>query len=301
MTNPSRWTQPPCGETGRTAHDPRRGTPPPSRECGRRRLSEVSLAERQSPLDEAPLRVPGQSVQEDIDRLLIDELFVAGAIAVLALAWPTYEWARWLTKAQPSPWLVTILAALAFAYSLLRLASARRRLESLKLGRDGERAVAEELDNLRSTGAIVLHDIVVDRLNIDHVVLSARGIYAIETKTLSKPRGGKVSFDGTTLLVNGRTLDRDPIAQATAAADWIRKTLRKVTTKDYPVRPVLLLPGWYVNPVREHRGAKVWVLTPGAVFKFVQREPAVVSEDDLRFAVFFLARYIKTHPGTDRS
>ncbi len=254
------------------------------------------MAKVRSPLKEPPLRVPGQSVQEEIDRLLIDEMLVAGAITAFAIAWPAYEWFRWFTKTPSSPWLITAVAALAFVYALVRQTSAKRRLDALKLGRDGERAVAEELDKVRSTGAIVFHDIVGDGFNIDHVVISSHGIYAIETKALSKAPGAEVSFDGTTLLVNGRTLDRDPIAQAAAAADWIKTTLRTMTTKDYPVRPVVVLPGWYVNPVSEHHRARVWVLNPKALPAFVVREPAVVSEEDLRLAVFFLARYIKTHP-----
>jgi hypothetical protein len=253
------------------------------------------MAELRSPIKEPPLRVPGQSVQETIDRLLVDEMLVVGAVVVLAIVWPIYEWMTWLTKVPPSPWLVTVMGAVALTYSIRRLSVAKKRLDALKLGRDGERAVAEELDKVRSTGAIVFHDIVGNGFNIDHVVLSTHGIYAIETKALSKVPGARVSFDGTTLLVDGRTLDRDPIVQATAAADWIKTSLRTMTTKTYHVRPVIVLPGWYVNPVSEHRGAKIWVLNPKALPAFVAREAAVVSEEDLRLAVFFLARYIKTH------
>lgn len=252
------------------------------------------MAKVRSPLKEPPLRVPGQSIQLEIDRLLIDELFTFGAIIFFALVWPVYEWIRWLTGPLLSPWLVTVLAACGLTYSILRLARAWRRLDALKLGRDGERAVAEELDKLRSTGAVVFHDILAQGFNIDHVVLSRQGVYAIETKTFSKTSGAEVSFNGTTFLLDGRVPERDPIAQAIATADWIKATLKTMTTKDYPVRPVLVMPGWYVNPVSEHHGARVWVLNPKALPAFVTREPTVISEEDLRLAVFFLARYIKT-------
>lgn len=254
------------------------------------------MVKTHSPIKEPPLRVPGQSIQREIYRVLIDELFVISFVIAFAVIWPTYEWFRWLTKASPSPWLATVLAIFALIYGFLRLISVKGRLEALKLGIEGERAVAEELDRLKSTGAIVFHDIVASSFNIDHVVLSKQGIYAVETKAFSKAPGGEVSFDGTTLLINGRTPKKDPIVQAVAAADWIKSTLKTMTTKDYPVRPVLVFPGWYVNPVSEHHGARVWVLNPKALPAFIANEPKAVSEDDLRFAVFFLARYIRTTP-----
>jgi hypothetical protein len=219
-----------------------------------------------------------------------------GAVTFFALLWPVYEWTRWLTKTPPSPWPVTILAAFGLSYSLLRLVRAKRRLDALKLGRDGERVVAEELDKVRTTGAVVFHDIVGQGFNVDHVVISRHGVYAIETKTLSKAPGAEISFNGTTLLVDGRAPRKDPMAQTIAAADWIKNTLKAMTTKDYPVRPVLVFPGWYVNPVSDTQRGRVWVLNPKALPAFIEKEPTVVSEDDLRFAVFFLARYIKTNP-----
>lgn len=254
------------------------------------------MARSRSPLKETPLRVPGQSIQREINRVLIDEAFVIFVLISVAIAWPTYEWFRWLTKAPVTPWLATVLAMFAFVYAFVRLASVRRKLEILKLGMEGERAVAEELDRLKNTGAIVFHDIVASSFNIDHVVLSRKGVYAIETKAISKAPGAKATFDGTTLLINGRPPKKDLIGQTIAAADWIKSILKSSTTRDYPVRPVLVLPGWFVNPVSEHHGARVWVLNPKALLSFIEKEPTSISEEDLRLAVFFLARYVKTTP-----
>jgi hypothetical protein len=52
---------------------------------------------------------------------------------------------------------------------------------------------------------IAYHDIVGDSFNVDHVVISAKGIYVIETKTYSKPASGaaNITYDGQQLLVNG--------------------------------------------------------------------------------------------------
>ncbi len=152
------------------------------------------------------------------------------------------------------------------------------------------------LDELRSEGAVVFHDILGRGFNIDHVVLSRHGIYALETKTFSKRLGAEALFDGKTLLLDGRTPTRDPLAQAVAAADWIRSTLKAMTAKDYPVRPVVVLPGWYVRLAKDADRSGIWVLNPKMLGAFVSKDPPRIPEEDLRLAVFCLARYIKSTP-----
>jgi len=254
------------------------------------------LTRARSPLREVPLRVAGQSTDRQITRLVIDEGWTFVSIAVFMLSLTAYEWARWFFKTPPQPWLVTVLAVLVLTYSMYRLGRLITRLRTLKLGRDGERAVAEVLDELKSEGAVVFHDILGRGFNIDHVVLSKYGIYALETKTFSKKPGAEASFDGKMLLLDGRTPGRDPLAQAIAAADWIRTTLKTMTARNYPVRPVVVLPGWYVRLAKDHDRSGVWVLNPKMLAAFVTKDPPRVSEDDLRLAVFCLARYVKSTP-----
>src|SRR3972149_2176637 len=240
------------------------------------------LTRTRSPLREVPLRVAGQSTEQEIIYFVIDEGVTFVSLAAFMLALAAYEWVRWFFKTPPSPWLFTVLAVLVFAYSMYRLARLRTRLRNLKLGRDGERAVAEVLDDLRSEGAVVFHDILGHGFNIDHVVRSKHGIYALETKTFSKKPGAEASFDGKTLLLNGRTPARDPLAQAIAAADWIRSTLKAMTAKDFHVRPVVVLPGWYVKLAKDHDRSGAWVLNPKMVAAFVRKDPPRVTEAELR-------------------
>lgn len=266
-----------------------------------RGMNAVTKAELCSPLKERPLRLPGQSIDRQIDDVLVGEVLYFCFLIGLAITWPIYEWVRWFVRTPLSPpWLVTIVALLTIVYASLRLLRSKKRLDALKLGRDGERVVAEKLDEVRDTdgSARIFHDILASGFNVDHVILSQHGIYVIETKTLSKHSGTKaeVLFDGTTLRVDGRALDRDPIAQVTAEADWIKGTLKKLTTKEYPVKPVLVFPGRWVNPIREHRGARVWVLNPEALPAFIKNERVSISDQELQLAVFSLARYIHNSP-----
>jgi hypothetical protein len=134
-----------------------------------------------------------------------------------------------------------------------------------------------------------------DGFNLDHVVLSSQGVFVVETKTLTKPAKGSptVSFDRETVLINGFEPKRNPVTQAQANARWLGEMLRASTGKEFPVRPVVLFPGWFVEPLP--KGSSVWVLNPQALPSFIQHESTRINESDLHLAAFHLARYIRAH------
>ncbi|MDE2180417.1 MAG: NERD domain-containing protein [candidate division NC10 bacterium] len=250
--------------------------------------------DKRSPLRNRPLRYAGQSLDEKIDDL-IDESRTSALYPLWFVALAAFDWVRRITKAPLNPWLFTVMALVAAGYTTFRWWRARQKLAQLKLGRDGEKIVAENLEVLKQHGDTVLHDVVGDSFNIDHVVLSQHGVFLIETKTLSKPVRGNpmIAFDGHKVLVDGIEPDRDPIAQASALAKWLEQTLLASTGKRFPVRPVVVFPGWYVEPMP--KGTQTWVLNPKALPTFVQNEPVVISDSDLHLAAFHLTRYIRTY------
>jgi hypothetical protein len=121
------------------------------------------------------------------------------------------------------------------------------------------------------------------------VVVSRRGIFAIETKTYSKRAGAKVHFDGATLTVDGLRPDRDPIIQARANARWVANQIKKGTGKALYVKPVVVFPGWFVNPVEEQGGSDVWVLTPEGLASFIAKQPPSLDDEEFRSAVVHVA------------
>src|SRR6266446_2229546 len=150
-----------------------------------------------SPLRNKPVRNPGQSLDEQLTNLLDDGLipyFVcAAALFVLALM----EWLGALTRSPRHPILFTVLAGGSIGFLIVKVLQLRKRAWNLRVGRDGERLVGQSLEELRSVGAQVFHDVLGEGFNLDHVVICDRGVFVIETKTRSKPKaGGKVTFDG---------------------------------------------------------------------------------------------------------
>lgn len=107
------------------------------------------------------------------------------------------------------------------------------------------------LRNCVFLGYGILHDVLADGFNLDHVIFSKHGILVVETKTLSKPSKGRadITFRGNELLANGHKLDRDAVEQVKAEADWLKKLLEKSTGKRYPVKGIVVFPGWFVHPM----------------------------------------------------
>ncbi len=110
---------------------------------------------------------------------------------------------------------------------------------------------------------MVFHDFPADRFNIDHIVVAPHAVYAVETKSRRKPAtGGKaaarVGYDGTALSFPTH-VERRPIDQAKAQAEWLRRFLTSALGEPVGVTPVLALPGWYVDLSREGSRAEVIV------------------------------------------
>jgi nuclease-like protein len=245
-----------------------------------------------SPLKAKPLHNPGDSADEEIDRHIndrfLDVLLFATGFCLLAL----FEWVGYLAHIPRQPVALSCAALVAVVLAAWRFADTRKQIKQLKLGRDGERCVGQFLERLRASGAQVFHDIPGDGFNLDHVVISPQGIYAVETKTFSKPwPKAKVTVEGTTLLVAGRVPDRNPMEQAATAARWLEDRLEESTGKRFTVRGVVVFPGWFVEQ-RLPRGP-VWVLEPKMLPGFIEQEPKSVAPTDVALSSFHLSRYVR--------
>ena len=253
---------------------------------------------RRSPLKARPLRLPGQSLDEQLRDFVDQEIIVLFIMGVFAVLFVALEWYRWLTATPPMPFTYSILGLSYLAYATVHIRRAWLQAQRMKLGRDGERAVGQYLDELRDRGHRVFHDLIGEGFNVDHVIVGRKGIFTVETKTFSKPVDKKavVRFENDHLTVNGFPLDRNPLEQARAQAKWLQEVLHESTGRVYPVRPVVLFPGWWVETMRNRQDRHVWVLNPKALPTFMQNEPDQLKEEDLRLATYHLCRFIRTTP-----
>jgi hypothetical protein len=248
-----------------------------------------------SPLKANPLHTPGQSLNEEIQSLY--ENFIQGSflIAFCLTVIAVLEIGRWYSPFPPKPIFWTSAAVLAWVFVVYRMWKIRKQMRDLKQGRDGEKAVGQYLESLREQGASVYHDIPAKGFNVDHVVIAPQGVFVVETKTISKPARGKAEarVENQEILLNGVKMDRNPIRQAIAEAQWMKGILRESTGKDFPVRPVVVLPGWFVERVKKDSAGGAWVLNPKALPAFIAGEPETISKADVSLAAYHLSRYVR--------
>jgi hypothetical protein len=251
--------------------------------------------EKRSPLRVAPLRYPGQSIAERRRELVADRVLQPMIYPAIFVLIAGLEYLRELMPREPHPLLFLWIGVLALAIAVVRIVRVWPELEALRLARDGELVVGQALEALRAHGYQVIHDVVADGFNIDHVLIGPSGVYTVETKTYSKGPGSevKVLFDGETVLVDGIQPDRNPVVQARAQANWIRQLLAASTGQTYPVRPVVLFPGWWTERAKGVK-SDVWVLNEKAFPEWLKNERTVLDSGKVGMASLHLAQYVRS-------
>jgi len=214
------------------------------------RRQKKEKAEAEAPFDELRCRPAGEGARLQMERLTeeIDPWLGCLILVPIILA-------LWLTLQRPN----LTLAIIGFLFCAIFSALAQRRLGPLvkrraayRLGFQGERFVAEELNQLIADGFRVFHDVPFDKYNIDHVVVGPAGVFAIETKARRKKfkHGGErhiVIFTGKRLEFPGGW-NVEWLNQARLNAETLSQWIRASSAEQVAVEPILTIPGWWVEP-----------------------------------------------------
>jgi hypothetical protein len=248
---------------------------------------------KKSPLKAKPLRYPGQSIDDEIQNKL-EDFFLYFMVITGFFMLIIFEWQQWFDKKPDDPVRITIICVLIICFYVYKVARTRRNIVRLKMARDGEKVVGQYLDDLQRSGARVLHDIIGENFNIDHVIIARQGLFVVDTKTYSKPIKGqaKIHIENNRVYANGMEIERNPIEQSKALSKWLFELLEESTGKKFPIRPVVVFPGWFVDPINNN--GDVWVLNPKALPKFIANEPDRLKDEDIHLITFHLCRYIRS-------
>lgn len=218
----------------------------------------LSARNRTTPLGTDLLRPAGYSLQRSIDDLRSDleESFIATPI--MATFGPFLLLLQERLEHRvigPVAWYlvvtISITAVVFYSYRAIRIA---KRLSHLRLGLACEMAVAQELEQVvrpENQPYRIFHDLQFDGFNVDHLVVSPRGVFVIETKGRSKlildgKKQAKVRLEGDALHFPTH-VERQPLEQVRMNVKAVRSWLTEATGFDVPVGGILVLPGWYVE------------------------------------------------------
>ncbi len=150
-----------------------------------------------------------------------------------------------------------IVGSLPCAYFMRRLLKAWVPYQDNQLGLLGEQIVGAELDALQTNDVRAYHDLVITKdgrtWNIDHVLLTPRGVLVIETKARRKKRArgkfrGKLTYDGRQITFPNGQYDTQALQQAQRNARDLQGNIHEWTGgESVPVFPVLVFPGWKIE------------------------------------------------------
>lgn len=212
---------------------------------------------KRSPICRDTLRGPGESLRKKIatldekldnliNSLVIVPVLVAGATLMqVVVKGENLSLAHYL--------LILILYSIYLPIPFFKFTRRIRERANYQLGLDAELAVGRELNQVMREGFYVFHDFPEAHNNIDHVVVGPSGVFAVETKGRPKPdkgRGGadaKVIYTGNALSFPDNANETGYLHQARKQAASLSKWLSSAVGEPVKARPVLALPGWFVE------------------------------------------------------
>lgn len=151
---------------------------------------------------------------------------------------------------------VFLVVAVAFIYWVKAMGDKAeaysKRAVNARQGAVAEEAVGNLLGELPA-GYFVVHDFVSKRGNIDHIIISPKGILTVETKS----HRGVVTCEGEMLKRDGKPFEKDFIKQAWAQAYFIRILLIRHGISAPEPQPVLLFADAYVQVRQQVRGVEI--------------------------------------------
>lgn len=216
------------------------------------------------------LRVlPANSLRERQDKIIEERLDKLIYVMITGLLSALFISSRRIDMVT-HPWgaldtvfiLASLGAALYFGRQATRAMPLQRRY---KQAIRAEQAVAQELSASLAGDNRIIHDVQAGDFNIDHVVITPAGVFAVETKSRLKPPAGngtpKVKYNGRQLEFPEWT-ETKPLEQASRQAKWLADYLQKATGESYPVTAVLALPGWYIERIAPISPGMVQVINP---------------------------------------
>lgn len=224
-------------------------------------LRSLKRRRRRSPFNENILRLPAHTI-----RILQRDTALDGALAMMGVFVVPYITHAMLTGNVVVDRITMLIGALVTVYFLYKATRNFKGAIQLHLGVEAETFTGQELNFLMRDEAWVFHDIPYQYGNIDHVIISTGGVFAIETKGISKPIDETCSgSDNATLSVVGDVIElphgrtKAPTDQAKVHAKWLRNEIQRRFGIVVPMRAVVAIPGWMINGGFD---GDCWVINP---------------------------------------
>lgn len=253
---------------------------------------------RREPLTTELRRLPADSLERKRENMLevvqgkvIETIAIGPAVCVAIMSFHLPKDMQW-TGLDSVALFAGLSASIFLSWRASRLMGT---LRQMRQGILAEKAVAQEISDVLAGSNRIIHDVQAGDFNIDHVVITPAGVFAVETKSRLKPAAGqgaeavKVCYDGHKLEFPGWT-DTDSLVQAQRQADWLARYLQKATGETFVIQAVLALPGWFVKNTAPITGNMVRVINPKKSDWLFIKAPARLDAAALQRAIFAIEK-----------
>ena len=245
-----------------------------------------------------PDKQAGESLRKRKDKIWDDEILPAVMIPGMFLVNSITLWSYYLFNHQITLFdclFITLVTLVLILWGIKKYKNAKKDIGYVKKGIEGEVYIGTVLERLRSLGNTeIFHDIEADGFNIDHLVLSERGIFLIETKNWMDKNGSTIKFDGKNIISNGYRSDQ-VINNVNSYGKWLENLFNELTGKNHwDIIKVIIFPSRFINSYQGMGSSDVWVLQEKAFMKWFENRNKRMYENEFLLLSKCLKDYLKS-------
>ena len=242
-------------------------------------------------------RVQGESLQEKIRdyEFKITEQFM---LPVFFSAMTLFLWFVYLFSLPINLYSVigfSIITVVFIIRAYFKVKQTRWILKRYRKGLEGEWLVGETLNQLSNESTFVFHDIPGERFNVDHIIVSTRGIFVIETKHFNRELCHEFFYDGLMIyriLKNGRKFPCPKLLpQIDGEARFIQQEIERRTEIKLPVIKVAILIGAYITSSENFKD--YWLLNETAFVKVFNQQKEMFDDSVAKLVASHIREMVK--------
>ena len=250
--------------------------------------------------------VQGESLENQINLLYdkITEILIVPIVIFVATVFILMIYIGFLKVELLTVVFVLILLVAFSIRAFFKIKKLHRQIGYYRKGLDGERYVGSMLEKCSSNKTFIFHDIVCEKqnndkivkFNIDHVIISTKGIFTIDSKNWSLPdreynQADFVFKDGELIDSTG-VLQKDLMGKIDSQGKWLEDKIHEWIRQRYPVYRVGIMIGAYVNNVNKDF-SKFWIVNESAFAGLFDRKPEIIPMEDVLRISDSLRRFVE--------
>ena len=242
-------------------------------------------------------RVQGESLQEkirDYEFKVMEYMLLPAFYAGITL----FVWYIYLAAVKIDLFCAVALSIITLVFVIrgfFKVKKTRLMLKRYRKGLEGERLVGESLNRLSNESTYVFHDIPGERFNVDHIIVSTRGIFVIETKHFNRNQCQEFYYDGSMIyrvMKDGRKfLCPKLLPQIDGEARFIEHEIERRTDTKLPVIKVAILIGSYINSTENFKD--YWLLNESSFVSAFQRSKEIYDASVVKLVATHIREMVK--------